>query len=277
MARGLLASGAIVTLLAGSSARAQGVGDTCADAYEQAQQLMRDGALMRSRQELRVCMSACPAELRRDCATWLKEVQRDMPSVALSATSAGGSTPGRVRVLLDGAPWVDVIPREPVELDPGRHTLTFEDGAGTRVDAVVTLSRGDKALPIAVRFPSPAPRPAPPSSSRPAIAPGPPLWPLVLVGVGAVGLGAGAFLGIKGHLDRGELDACKPACPPDEVDAVARTWTAGGIAAGAGALVAGAGMLLYVTLDPGAPAASSEAAGIAVVPSGAGLSLRGWF
>lgn len=273
MMRGLLVSGAVLTLLAGSSARAQGVGDTCADAYEQAQQLMRDGALLRSRQELRVCMSACPAELRRDCKAWLEKVQRDMPSVALSATSAGGRTPGRVRVLLDGEPWVEVIPSEPVELDPGRHTLTFEDGAGTRVDAVVTLSRGDKALPIAVRFPSPAPRPAP----RPAIAPERPSWPLVLVGVGAVGLGAGAFLGIKGHVDRGELDACKPACPPDEVDAVARTWTAGGIAAGAGALVAGVGMLLYVTLDPGAPAASSQAAGIAVVPSGAGLSLRGRF
>ncbi|WP_437840444.1 hypothetical protein [Sorangium sp. So ce1153] len=272
MNRGLLvACSAAFTLLAGSRARAQGVGETCAASYEQAQQLVRDRALQRARAELRLCASSCPATLAQDCQSWSEMVERDMPSVALSATSAGGGAPGRVRVLLDGAPLVDALPKGPVEVDPGRHTLTFEDAAGTRVVAVVTLAPGDKALPIAVRFPAAAPR-APASSAAPARQ----RWPLVLAGAGVVALGVGAFLGIKGHVDRGELRSrCAPDCPVDEVEAIDLAWKIGAISAGLGLVAAGTGALLYFQLDPAAPAA--PAAGVALSPDGAALSLRGSF
>ncbi|CAN93553.1 putative membrane protein [Sorangium cellulosum So ce56] len=274
MKRGLLAAlGAAVTLVASSRARAQGVGETCAASYEQAQQLVRDRALLRARAELRVCVSSCPATLARDCQRWSEQVERDMPSVALSATSADGGAPGRVRVLLDGAPLVDALPKDPIELDPGRHTLTFEDAAGTRVVTVVTVPPGDKALPIAVRFPAPA-------LSRPAVgADAPPVrqrWPLVLVGVGAAGLGVGAFLGIKGQLDRSELRRrCAPGCPAEDVEAIDLTWKAGAISAGVGFLAAGLGAVLYFQLDPVAPA--TPVASFSFSPGGPGLSLRGVF
>jgi hypothetical protein len=269
----LAAASAAVTLLAGSRARAQGVGETCGGAYEQAQQLVRDRALLRARAELRICLSSCPATLASDCQRWGEMVERDMPSVALSATSAEGGAPGRVRVLLDGAPLVEALPKAPVEVDPGRHTLTFEDAAGTRVVAVVTLSPGDKALPIVVRFPAAAPPPPPPRAAD-AVAPARQRWPLVLVGAGAVAAGVGAFLGVKGHIDRGELrDRCAPRCSADEVEAIDLAWKAGAISAGLGLAAAGVGALLYFQLDPVAPAA--PAASFAVVPGGAALSLRG--
>ncbi|WP_437986846.1 hypothetical protein [Sorangium sp. So ce117] len=271
----LAAFAAAATLLAGPRARAQGVGETCAASYEQAQQLLRDRALLRARAELRVCVSACPATLARDCQSWSEQVERDMPSVALSATSADGRAPGRVRVLLDGAPLVDALPKDPIELDPGRHTLTFEDAAGTRVVTVVTLPPGDKALPIAVRFPAPAPAPSRPAAGADA----PPVrqrWPLVLVGVGAAGLGVGAFLGVKGHLDRSELRSrCAPGCPAEDVEAIDLTWKAGAISAGVGFLAAGLGAVLYFQLDPVAPAA--PIASFSFSPGGPGLSLRGAF
>ncbi|AGP36683.1 hypothetical protein [Sorangium cellulosum] len=273
MTRGLLAAFvAAVTLLAGSRARAQGVGETCAASYEHAQQLVRDRALRRARAELRQCVSSCPATLARDCQSWSEQVERDMPSVALSATSADGHAPGRVRVLLDGAPLVEALPKDPIELDPGRHTLTFEDAAGTRVVTVVTVSPGDKALPIAVRFPAAAP----PAAARGGAAPVRQRWPLVLAGVGAVAVGVGAFLGIKGHVDRSELRSrCAPGCTADEVEAIDTLWTAGAISAGAGLVVAGVGTVLYFQLDPMIPAAPST--GSALLPDGAGLSLRGAF
>ncbi|WP_441286722.1 hypothetical protein ACSRUE_30905 [Sorangium sp. KYC3313] len=271
----LAAFAAAVTLLSGSRARAQGVGETCAASYEQAQQLLRDKALLRARAELRVCVSSCPATLARDCQSWSEQVERDMPSVALSATSADGHAPGRVRVLLDGAPLVDALPKDPIELDPGRHTLTFEDAAGTRVVTVVTVPPGDKALPIAVRFPAPAPAPSRPAAGADA----PPMrqrWPLVLAGAGVVGLGVGAFLGVKGHLDRSELRRrCAPGCPAEDVEAIDLTWKAGAISAGVGFLAAGLGAVLYFQLDPVAPAA--PVASFSFSPGGPGLSLRSVF
>ncbi|WP_437311173.1 hypothetical protein [Sorangium sp. So ce388] len=282
MNRGLLvACSAAFTLLAGSRARAQGVGETCAASYEQAQQLVRDRALQRARAELRLCASSCPATLAQDCQSWSEMVERDMPSVALSATSADGGAPGRVRVLLDGAPLVDALPKAPVEVDPGRHTLTFEDAAGTRVVAVVTLAPGDKALPIAVRFPAAAPRAAAGSAAvgsaaAGSAAPARQRWPLVLAGAGVVALGVGAFLGIKGHVDRGDLRSrCAPDCPADEVEAIDLAWKIGAISAGLGLVAVGTGALLYFQLDPAAPAA--PAAGVALAPDGAALSLRGSF
>ncbi|XXY49231.1 hypothetical protein WME91_55400 [Sorangium sp. So ce269] len=270
MNRGLLvACSAAIALLAGPRARAQGVGETCAASYEHAQQLVRDRALQRARAELRLCVSSCPGTLAHDCQSWSEMVERDMPSVALSATSADGGAPGRVRVLLDGAPLADALPKGPLEVDPGRHTLTFEDAAGTRVVAVVTLAPGDKALPIAVRFPAPAAPPAPSGSAAPVRQ----RWPLVLAGAGVVALGVGAFLGIKGHIDRGELRSrCAPDCPADEVEAIDLAWKIGAISAGLGLVAAGTGALLYFQLDPAAPAA-----GVALSPGGAALSLRGSF
>ncbi|WP_437819968.1 hypothetical protein [Sorangium sp. So ce1078] len=272
MKRGLLVAFAAVTLLTGSRARAQGVGEACAASYEHAQQLVRDRALMRARAELRVCVSSCPAALAGDCQSWSEQVERDMPSVALSATSAEGGSPGRVRVLLDGAPLVEALPKDPIEVDPGRHTLTFEDAAGTRVATVVTVSPGDKALPIAVRFPAAA-------TSRAAAGGGAPVrqrWPLVLAGAGVVGLGVGAFLGIKGHIDRSELRSrCAPGCTADEVEAIDLAWKVGAISAGVGLLAASAGALLYFQLDPVAPAA--PVAGFSFSPEGPALSLRGSF
>ncbi|AUX42679.1 hypothetical protein SOCE26_041120 [Sorangium cellulosum] len=272
MTRGLLVLGAAVTFLAGSSARAQGVGEACASSYEQAQQLLSDRALKSARAELRACVSACPATLARDCQSWLEKVDAEMPSVALSAASADGRAPGRVRVLLDGAPLVEDIPAAPVEIDPGRHTFTFEDAAGTRVVAVVTLSPGDKALPIAVRFPGAAPPRA--GGGAGAVRQ---RWPLLIAGGGAAALVVGAVLGIKGHVDRSALisERCAPRCPADEVGAIDTLWKAGAISAGVGAVALGAGTVLYFQLDPVAPAA--PAAGAALRPGGAGLSLRGSF
>ncbi|MGK4005155.1 hypothetical protein WMF31_21180 [Sorangium sp. So ce1036] len=272
MRRGLLVVSMVATLLTGSRARAQGIGEACASSYEQAQQLRRDRAFLRSRAELRACVSACPATLAADCNVWLEMIERDMPSVALSATSADGRAPGRVRVFLDGALLVEAIPEAPVEVDPGRHTLTFEDAAGARVVAVVTVSPGDKALPIAVRFPRAAPPPEIAGAARVRRR-----WPLVLVGGGAVALAAGAVLGIKGHIERSDLVSarCAPRCPADEVDAIDTLWKAGAISAGLGLVAAGAGAALYFQLDPVAPAA--PAAGAALLPDGVGLSLRGSF
>src|SRR5579883_734779 len=64
----------------------------CAASYEQAQRLRRDRKLVLSREALLVCLQdSCPALLRADCATWLKEVEASLPTVVFEAQGADGA------------------------------------------------------------------------------------------------------------------------------------------------------------------------------------------
>jgi hypothetical protein len=217
--------------------------DACAQVYEGAQQLIRAGALLRSRAQLSTCESTCPAALARDCEAWHLDLERQIPSLRVSAKVADGSDPGVVRVLVDGTPVVE--PREGalIDVDPGKHMLTFESAARARVDVMVDVPLGRKGYAVDVRFPAgptrdvvPSPRPLPLPRS-PGVA------PFVLGGVGLAALSAGVVLGVKGQLDRTHLvDTCAPHCPQASVNAISQEWIVGGVVGVAGGALALAGI-----------------------------------
>lgn len=260
------------SLFASRGARAQ---DTCATAYESAQELRLRHELSRSRAELRLCERACPKKLADDCSGWRREVEAQLASVVLDARDAGGQVPAGVRVTLDGAPLAAVGAGEAVELDPGKHTLVFEDAAGGRAQADVTLEPGEKGRAVSVRFP---PLPAPP-------APRPPLAPRVrsaaapvLGAVGLAGLIAGASLGIKGQVDRAALArTCAPRCDrATQVDPIAAEWWGAAIAALAGAALVGTGAAVWIVEGrAGTPAGAALV--VTVVPGPGWVGVTGRF
>jgi hypothetical protein len=264
-------------LLAGPAARAQ---DTCATAYEGAQELRRTHELSRARTELRLCERACPKKLAEDCSTWRREVEAELSSVLLDVRDADGQPLSRVHVILDGAPRIDVVPTEPVDLDPGPHTLIFEDDAGARTQVAVTLAVGERGHPIAVRFPRvivPGPLPSPlpkPSPSLAAIHHSPAAY--VLGGVGLAGLLAGGVLGIAGQVARANLVAtgCAPRCDEtSQVDPIARVWWGGAIAAIAGGVLLGTGVAVWV----GEARSGKGGASLTAAPGPGWLGLVGRF
>jgi hypothetical protein len=283
MDRGLVFLCAALIAITGSApAAAEPVGEICATAYEQAQQLRRGGALIRGRADLRLCRSTCPTALVQDCERWLIEVEQQLPSLRLSARSADGRALGKVRVLIDGAPLLDELTSASVDVDPGEHMLRFEDATNRHVDMSIDVPMGQKDQAIEALFPPIAEpkRPSPPSPPPPSLPPpssSTSTLAFVLGGVGLSGLGAGAVLGIKGQLERSALQKrCAPRCKRGEVDAIATEWLVGGIAAGAGALLLGSAVALFVTTRPSkrppAPAVS-----FTVSQHSAGLSLRSSF
>ena len=127
-------------------------------------------------------------------------------------------------------------------------------------------------VPVRAVFPVPA-APLPPPVARPA-------WSYVLMGIGGAGVIIGAGLGVAGHVDRSRLLAqCAPACDPADVEWIRRVWVGGGISAGAGLVLAGAGLWGYLSAPASQPSAAPPRAMFAPVPlkGGAGVMVLGVF
>jgi len=270
MHRGIVSIAVAANALLFASIAAAEEGDACATAYEQGQVLPRKGSLLRGRAELRLCTNVCPSALARDCEGWLAEVERDIPSLRVSASSSDGRPLPRGWISIDGGPFDNVLRAEPLEVDPGRHRVVIKSGTGALEEVVVEAPRGRREIPVSVVFPVDV-------SSPPAARP---LWPRVLLGGGAAALGVGAALIIAGHVDRQMLqDTCAPNCDPTRVDTIRSLWWAGGISAGAGLALAGVGLWGHLRAAPGPSSADQTRALIVPLPlrGGAGLALGGVF
>jgi hypothetical protein len=244
--------------------------ETCAKAYEGAQQRIHGGALIESREDLGTCVAVCPVALARDCTTWKGAVERDIPSLQVSIKVTDGSAPGEVRVRIDGALSAELLPGASLPVDPGKHVLVFEAPGRPRVEVLVDVPRGRQGFEVDVVFPA-APLALPPRE-RPRTPR--PVGPLVLASLGVGALGVAGVLGIDGQVKRAHLaGTCAPNCAQSSVDAIDREWKAGGVLAGVGGAVALGGILWW--------ALSSRDAGtgpaLTLVPSPRGASVVGRF
>lgn len=252
--------------IGGGPARAQS-GETCAAAYETAQELRLGGELVSAQRELDVCVAACPAALARDCADWQRDVAARIGRVRIDVTVEG----------IPGAPsavWVDGVAAVPgpdgaIALDPGAHEVRVHVDTAPPATRAVTVAPGGI---VALRFDltrdaaDAAPRPwAPPTAS---------------IALGAIGAGAllvGGGLAIAGHVRVADLrDGCAPECAPSDVDAVRAMWIAGGVAAGAGVAAIVVATVLALGDDgatSGSTARRPRALVLAAPPAGAPLGL----
>jgi hypothetical protein len=160
-------------------ARANADGTTaCTDASSQGQ-IQRDAhKLVEARNQFILCAKReCPGVVRKDCTTWLEQVQASVPTVVPIALDAAGNSLPAVKVSIDGKLLVDKIDGRAVEVNPGTYTFTFEAPDGTKVEKPVVVAEGEKdrrvtatlAKPEAVATAAPPPPttivPAPPPSS----------------------------------------------------------------------------------------------------------------
>jgi hypothetical protein len=233
-------------------ARAQGSQDlkeACAASYEQAQTLRRAAKLGLARAQLAVCQQTCPAVLARDCRRWVDEIEREMPALSFRVVDRNGAPLSGVQLSVDGELLEMPAEGELLRLDPGRHRIVLRYGDERHARALELEPKQREVLSVAfdvVREPEPPSSTGDPTADRGGELSIPPAaWALGAVGV--VGLGAGAVLGIKGHVDRSDLRSrCAPTCEQDEVDAIRRDWTIAAVAAGVGAVAAGVAIWLVI-------------------------------
>ena len=80
---------ALALAFVSAPALAQEASDACSQSYVAAQRLQRAGKLVESRASMLACADAkCPSEIQTDCAQWLGELRRKLPSAVFAVRDA---------------------------------------------------------------------------------------------------------------------------------------------------------------------------------------------
>jgi len=218
----------------------------CLDAHVRAQVERRDGKLRSARAALALCArSACPAKVQKDCAEWLVEIEKLVPSVTVKARDVSGTETADVEVVIDGTSVSKHLDGRPIDLDPGEHTFRFVDRSGKRIEQRVVMREGEQRRELSVDFAPPKKPPPPPAASTPPFSP-PPLA-YVFGGASLVALGSFGYFAVTGRQKQDELERCAPDCDLDEVHGMRRRYLAADISLGVAA--ATAGIAVYLTLS----------------------------
>jgi hypothetical protein len=102
----------------------------------------------------------------------------------------------------------------------------------------------------------------------------------VLGGIGVVALAGTAYFWLSASSDKSDLDACKPGCAQNDVDAVEQKRLFGDIALGVGLVSLGAATYFWLNQPKAAPPAESARTphfDLQAGASGAFASLSGAF
>lgn len=247
-----LAFSALLVLTAQAAAQ-ETAKEACANSFEAAQDRRAEDKLKLARDELDACIAACPPVLAEKCQAWRREVIEALPSVVMRARTTDGRELHDVMVRIDGGA-AQPLTRDPIELDPGRHTFSFERAGSRAVSQEVTLATGAKETPVVAEFAIPPP-PRPPPARPSEAGGGPPLSTWILGALGIAALGVGAALAIAGHVRRAEAlepppSGCTPVCSDDVVASIRNLWIAGGVTAGVGAVLTVTAGVLWAADDP---------------------------
>ncbi len=274
----------------GAWAHADGT-TSCTDASSQGQ-IQRDAhKFVEARNQFILCAKKeCPGVVRKDCTTWLEQVQASLPTVVPIATDEAGNTLANVKVLMDGKLLVEKIDGRAVEVNPGTYAFTFEAPDGTRAEKQVVVAEGEKDKRItatvakppevsALAAPAPAPAPAP---AAPAPAPvvltetssGP--WKtigIVTGAVGVVGIGLGSVFGVMASSKKGSAGCnSNSQCPNQgDVNTLSDAQSNGNVATGlfiAGSILTAGGIMIFALAPSSAvqvaPSVGTNAAGMLV-------------
>jgi hypothetical protein len=226
----------------GASARAE-----CARAYEASQEQRNSGQLISARDTLRSCAQAsCPEFIRTDCATWLIEIQDELPTLVFAASSRGRA-PSRVRITVDGRELSSGLDGQAVELDPGQYDFEFQAAGMQPVQRRLVVARGERNRLIQIDLEPlvSEPNPGQPrgqserlSGERersPKTIPRSLVLPGILAGAGVAGLAGFVGVGASARTRENQLKhTCSPNCRDDLVAAVRTRYLVADLSLGVG-------------------------------------------
>jgi hypothetical protein len=255
----------------------------CLQAYEDGQNLRRQGDLLSASQKLLACGGpACPVRMQRDCQRWWDEVQRSLPTVVFRVRGADNASLPGASIAIDGAAAQPLDGRA-LQMNPGQHLVVFEHPGYVPLRTPVFITEGEKLEPhdvtltalsevgrpqlasVPARLPAVPMDPAPPGT-RPNRSWTGPIAAGAVAALGGVGL---AYFGSSAKSGEQALDRCTPNCSQGSVDDVKRDYLMANLSLGVGvAALIGAGLMLLLD-DGGAPNTNSGSGASAPATSAA--------
>lgn len=235
----------------------------CIDSHERVQLLKNDRRFREAKAEARTCaQDSCPGVIKTECLTFLRQLEQDLPTVAVRVIDEAGQDRFDVEVYVDDVLLTSTLDGTSYEADPGRRTFRFVVPGRDPIVRQVVIRQGQKNQAVEIRLgpaasmPETKPKPAhaPPRAAEPAKEGHEEalVWPFVLGGIGlaAVGVGA-AFVGVS-FRDTNDLEACAPTCADDVIDPVRRRMVIGDVLIGIGGAAIGAaviGLVIHASED----------------------------
>jgi hypothetical protein len=234
----------------------------CFAAADDGQKLRDEGKLIVAREKFIACAAkGCPAVVTKECNSWLREVERDLPSVSFRALDEQGRETTEVRVSIDRKATSASIEPRAIPLDPGAHVIRFERADGRSVEDKIMLRPGEKNRMVELSFKAPTAVAAQPASAAPTpgatdiAAPAPagatssfriPALAWVGVGVAVVGAVGTAAFAVMANNDSDTLHStCAPYCPESKRSSVDSKILLANVALGTS--LAGLGFAVLVT------------------------------
>lgn len=244
-------------------------GARCVYYHLEAQRERRAKKLIEAKTAMRECaMSECPTMVQQDCLQWIQSIDDQTPSVVFSIEADGKPVTG-AKITIDGRD-VDASTANAIPLNPGPHTYVVSNPPYEPQSGSLNVLEGQRYRVLNVRFEqarpaaapeAPAPAPVKMETLRPV-----PVGTWVLLGVGVVGAGAFAGMGLMGKSQEDELkDVCSPNCTDHDTKSMRSLYLGADIAAGVGAAALISAGILYLTR----PSYERQVAvGVAPVPGG---------
>jgi hypothetical protein len=223
--------------------------ELCGTSYLDAQRARKRGALSQAKEHALTCLRECSESAQPDCAAWLEEIERSMPSVIVVPQRGGVDVPDAV-ITVDGRRIEDRA--RAVELDPGTHSVDVTAGA-RRVTHEIVVREGEKQRRIVIalaeeRAPSSSSARPPSDAAAPAYIP----WPSWLFGgLGIAGALTFAGFAAYGASEEAALEGCSPRCFPESVDDVQRSYVIADVALVTSVVAAGAAVAAYFVANAG--------------------------
>jgi hypothetical protein len=170
-----------------------------------------------------VCAAAsCPAEIRKECARRVDELNAAIPRIVFRAKDASGDDLTAVKVSMDGEALTDHLDGVALAVDPGAHRFTFRAAGQPTLEKTFVIGESQRDRVELIEF-STIPTPYPPGLGPEAVPSGSAgpkakdqgmgastVLAIVAAGIGAAGLGAGAVLGLETMSKR---DSAEKVCP----------------------------------------------------------------
>ena len=279
--------GVAVALLAPSLARAD-ARKACVEAADHGQDLRDKGKLTEAKHAFVTCArDECPSMVSRQCATWLSEVEREIPTVNVRARDAQNRDLVDVNVVIDDVLRTSTLDGRPMQVDPGVHKFRYTHQGDADVEQQLVIRSGEKDRLVDVHFgaanapmatsSTPAPE-APVSSGAPPAAEEKrgfhfPVFAGVMLGVGIASFaGMGVLIGTTASDVNTMRATCAGSCKQSDVDWANTRIILANVAMGLGIAGVSLSVLSLILANASGHPASKTGWQVQVGPGSVGLS-----